>query len=279
MMEPEQAAEFLSWRVMEEEISYATQKLGLNALVFFYKAVCGMEEVEIPVRMRKTSQRVPVVLDVAEVMQMLDQIDERYGLMARLQYGSGLRLMELVRLRVKDIDEKRGMLVVRDGKGNKDRVTMIPEALKEPIARKKQELRSLHDEDRAQGLSGVWLPGALRRKFPKGGERFAWQYFFPAAKTSVDPESGLTRRHHIGDGSYGKAVVRAVEAAMIDKHATTHALRHSFATHLLEGGTDIRTIQDLLGHADVKTTEIYTHVAQGIGVTGTQSPLDRMETG
>ncbi len=277
MLKPETAAEFLAWKVSEDEISYASQKLGLNALAFFFKAVCGMESVRIPVKMRETSRRVPVVLDLDEVIRVLDRLDERYGLMARLQYGSGLRLMELVRLRVKDIDEKRGIVTVRAGKGDKDRVTLLPESLRRPVAERKRALRELHEKDRASGLAGVWLPGALRRKFPKGGESFAWQYLFPAAKTSVDPESGLTRRHHIGDDAYARALRKAVDDALIGKHATSHALRHSFATHLLEGGTDIRTIQELLGHADVKTTEIYTHVAKNIGATGVKSPLDGLD--
>jgi integron integrase len=217
-----------------------------------------------------------VVLDIGEVMRVLDRIDGHYGLMARIQYGCGLRLMELVRMRVKDIDEGRGIVTVRDGKGNKDRTTMLPESLRPAVAETKAGLRELHLQDRADGLAGTWLPGALRRKHAKGGERFAWQYFFPAAKPSVDPESGLTRRHHIGDDAYARALRRAVDDALIDKHATSHALRHSFATHLLEGGTDIRTIQTLLGHADVKTTEIYTHVAQGVGAMGVRSPLDSL---
>ncbi|MCB1130615.1 MAG: integron integrase [Verrucomicrobiae bacterium] len=276
MMRPDKGRDFLEWQVSERKVSYSTQKQALNGLAFFYKAVCGMEEVDLEVRLRKTEKRVPVVLEVAEVMAVLDKIDRKYGLMARIQYGGGLRLMELVRLRVKDIDEKRGIITVRGGKGDKDRTTMLPESLRAEVASRKEELRELFDEDRAAGLAGTWLPEALARKHPHGGEKWPWQYFFPAAKPSVDPESKLLRRHHVGDEAYSRAVRRAVDEAMIDKNASTHALRHSFATHLLEGGTDLRRIQELLGHSDVKTTEIYTHVAKGVGAMGVKSPLDRV---
>ncbi|MEO5712911.1 MAG: integron integrase [Luteolibacter sp.] len=275
VMRPDNARDFLVWQVTERKVSFATQKQGLNALVFFYKAVCGMESVDLEVRLRKTPPRLPVVLDVAEVMSVLDKIDSKYGLMARIQYGSGLRLMELVRLRVKDVDENRGIITVRQAKGDKHRTTMLPESLRAEVVEKKVILKELFQEDRANGLAGAWLPEALNRKHQKGGEKWPWQYFFPADKPSVDPASGLTRRHHIGEDAYASAVRRAVEDAMIDKNATTHAFRHAFATHLLEGGTDLRKIQELLGHADVKTTEIYTHVAKGIGAMGVRSPLDR----
>jgi integron integrase len=217
----------------------------------------------------------PVVLEVKEVMAVLDKIDAKYGLMARIQYGGGLRLMELVRLRVKDVDEKRGIITVRGGKGDKDRTTVLPESLRAEVAERKERLRELFEDDRATGLAGTWLPEALARKHPHGGEKWPWQYFFPAANPAVDPQSRLMRRHHIGENAYASAVRRAVDDAMIDKNATTHAFRHAFATHLLEGGTDLRTIQTLLGHADVKTTEIYTHVAKGVGAMGVISPLDR----
>ena len=274
MLQPEKGRDFLEWQVEERKVSYATQKQALNALVFFYKAVCGMEAVDLEVRLRKTEKRIPVVLEVAEVMKVLDKIDAKYGLMARIQYGGGLRLMELVRLRVKDVDENRGIITVRNGKGDKDRTTVLPESLRDEVAERKTKLRTLFEEDRAMALAGTWLPEALARKYPHGGLKWPWQYFFPAAKPAVDPQSKLIRRHHIGDEAYSKAVRRAVEDAMLDKNATTHALRHAFATHLLEGGTDLRRIQELLGHSDVKTTEIYTHVAKGVGAMGVRSPLD-----
>lgn len=279
MMRPEKGRDFLEWQVAERKVSYSTQKQALNALVFFYKAVCGLDEVDLEVRLRKTERRIPVVLEVKEVVAVLDKLDRKYNLMARIQYGGGLRLMELVRLRVKDVDEQRGIVTVRNGKGDKDRTTVLPEALRAEVAERKTELRKLFEDDRAAGLAGTWLPEALGRKHPHGGEKWPWQYFFPAAKPAVDPQSKLIRRHHIGEEAYARAVRKAVEDAMIDKNATTHAFRHAFATHLLEGGTDLRTIQTLLGHADVKTTEIYTHVARGVGAMGVRSPLDAVGCG
>jgi integron integrase len=276
VMRPDRARDFLTWQVSERKVSFSTQKQALNALVFFYKAVCGMEEVNLEVRLRKTEARLPVILEVKEVMRVLDKIDGKYGLMARIQYGGGLRLMELVRLRVKDVDEGRGIITVRGGKGDKDRTTVLPEKLRVEVAERKTILRQVFDRDRAEGLAGTWLPEALARKYSHGGVKWPWQYFFPAAEPSVDPQSGLTRRHHIGEDAYSRALRRAVDDAMIDKNATSHAFRHAFATHLLEGGTDLRTIQTLLGHSDVKTTEIYTHVAKGVGAMGVVSPLDRM---
>lgn len=274
---PEKARDYLSWLVSEKRVAFATQKQALNALVFFFKEVCGMEEVDLGVRLRKTETRLPVVLDVSEVMAVLDKIDKRYALMARIQYGGGLRLKELVSLRVKDVDEVRGIITVRETKGDKHRTTMLPESLRDEVAERKQRLRELHEKDRAEGLPGVALPGAFGLKDRRAGEKWPWQWFFPGRKPSRDPESGIVRRHHVHVENYSKAVRRAVDEAMIDKRATTHALRHAFATHLLEGGTDLRKIQELLGHADVKTTEIYTHVAKGVGAMGVKSPLDHLD--
>lgn len=277
LMDEGKGREFLTWLVEVRKLSFSTQKQALNALVFFYKAVCGRDEVDLGVRFRKTDPRIPVVPDAAEVMRVFAKLDEKYRLMARIQYGGGLRLMELVRLRVKDVDETRGIVTVRCGKGDKDRTTVLPEALREEVAARKLKLRELFEKDRAEGLAGAWLPEALLRRDPNAGLKWPWQYFFPAADPAVDPQSGLLRRHHLGEEAYSRAIRRAVDAAMLDKGVTTHALRHAFATHLLEGGTDLRTIQTLLGHADVKTTEIYTHVAKGVGALGVRSPLDRLD--
>lgn len=273
---PEKGRDYLSWLVSERKVAFSTQKQALNALVFFFREVCGMEEVDLEVRLRKTEQRLPVVLDVKEVMAVLDKMDERFALMARIQYGAGLRLKELASLRVKDIDEGRGIITVRDTKCDKHRSTVLPESLRDEVAAKKKCLRELYEKDRTAGLPGVALPNAFGLKDRRAGEKWPWQWFFPGAKPSRDPESGIVRRHHVHVESYSRAVRRAVDEAMIDKRATTHAFRHAFATHLLEGGTDLRTIQQLLGHSDVKTTEIYTHVARGIGAMGVKSPLDRI---
>jgi integron integrase len=198
----------------------------------------------------------------------------RYELAARLQYGAGLRLSELVRLRVQDVDVGRGTLTVRQGKGNKDRVTVLPKSLRKEIAQQIEQAREVWSGDRESGLAGVHLPGALSRKFRRAAETFEWFWLFPARQTSVDCESGIRRRHHLHGKVYNESIKRAVQVAGIEKRVTSHALRHSFATHLLESGTDLRTIQELLGHEDLSTTEIYLHVAiceNGLGVV---SPLD-----
>jgi integron integrase len=203
----------------------------------------------------------------------------RYELAARLQYGAGLRLSELVRLRVQDVDVGRGTLTVRMGKGDKDRVTVLPKSLLGEIAKQIERAREVWKGDRDAGLAGVYLPGALARKFRRAAETFEWFWLFPAKQTSVDPQSGIRRRHHLLGSVYNEAIKRAALAAGIEKRVTSHALRHSFATHLLENGTDLRTIQDLLGHEDITTTEIYLHVATGANGLGVESPLDRLERG
>ena len=276
MRNPKRGRDFLEMLVVERRVSFSTQKQALNALVFFFKDVCGMDEVDLEVKLRKTDKRIPVVLDVKEVMAVFDKLDERYALMARIQYGSGLRLSELVRLRVKDVDEGRGIITVCEAKGDKQRTTLLPESLQVEVAEIKVGLRKVFENDRASGLAGVALPGAFELKDRRAGKKWPWQWFFPAGEPSFDPRTGVERRYHVHAETYSRAVRRAVEEALIDKRATTHAFRHSFATHLLEGGTDLRRIQELLGHADVKTTEIYTHVAKGVGAMGVVSPLDRL---
>jgi integrase len=200
----------------------------------------------------------------------------RHGLAARLQYGSGLRLSELLRLRIKDVDSARGTVTVRCGKGDKDRVTVLPRSLKDKITEQVERAREVWRGDREAGLAGVWLPGALARKFRRAAESFEWFWLFPARQVSLDPESGVLRRHHLHGKIYNEAVARAARDAGIEKRVTSHALRHSFASHLLESGTDLRTIQELLGHEDISTTEIYLHVAVGVNGLGVLSPLDRL---
>ncbi len=279
VMQVETATRFLTSVVEDEDCAYSTQKQALNGLAFFFKQVCGVEEPVFGVRLRKTGTRIPVVLSKEETAEVLGKLEEgggRHGLAARLQYGSGLRLSELLRLRIKDVDPARGTVTVRCGKGDKDRVTVLPRSLKDKITEQVERAREVWRGDREAGLAGVWLPGALARKFRRAAESFEWFWLFPARQVSLDPESGVLRRHHLHGKIYNEAVARAARDAGIEKRVTSHALRHSFASHLLESGTDLRTIQELLGHEDISTTEIYLHVAVGVNGLGVLSPLDRL---
>jgi integron integrase len=273
-MDAERACQWLTYLVEVRELSFSSQKSALNALAFFFKDICGMEEVDLRVTLRKTEPKVPVVLSREEVGKVFAEMEGSYGLMARLQYGTGLRISELMRLRVKDFDWARQQLVVRQGKGNKDRVTMLPGELEPELVANRAEARSVYEGDRSDGLAGVKLPNALARKYPSAPKSWEWFWMFPSRETARDPDCGTLRRHHLHTESYRRALRRAVEAAGIEKLVTPHVLRHSFATHLLESGTDLRTIQELLGHEDIRTTERYTHVAEGVGGTGVRSPLE-----
>ena len=282
VMRVETATAFLTSVVEDEDCAYSTQKQALNAVAFFFKHVLGVEEPVFGVKLRKTGARIPVVLSKGETHQLFGQLEQsgaRYELPAQLQYGAGLRLSELVRLRIKDVDLGRGTLTVRCGKGDKDRVTVLPKSLRERLARQVEVARELWKADRAAKLAGVWLPGALARKHSRAAETFEWFWLFPASQISTDPECGLLRRYHLHGKVYNEAIKRAAAEAGIEKQVTSHALRHSFATHLLENGTDLRKIQDLLGHENITTTEIYLHVAVGEHGLGVVSPLDRMENG
>jgi integron integrase len=240
----------------------------------------GVEEPIFGVRLKKTGTRIPVVLSKGEVGRLLEKMDEqekpeaRYGLAAKLQYGAGLRLSEVMRLRVKDVDLERGTVTVRQGKGDKDRMSVLPKSLLKEIAGQIEYARGLWEGDVSCGQAGVYLPGGLARKFRRAAESFEWFWLFPAKQLSNDPESGALMRHHLHGKVYNRAIKRAAKSAGIEKQVTSHALRHSFATHLLEGGTDLRKIQDLLGHEDITTTEIYLHVAMGVHGMGVVSPLD-----
>jgi len=265
---------FLDMLAADQKVRVATQHQALNAVVRFYEEVLGrrLEGAEGYLRARNTD-RVPVVLSRGEVGDLLAQMDGTERLMGELMYGGGLRLMELLRLRVKDVDVERGQVTVRGGKGDKDRVTTLPERTVPALRAHLVRLRALWQEDVAAGVPGVYLPEALARKYPGAGTSLEWQWLFPTKSLLRDPATGLLRRHHVAETPWQKAVKRAARRAGITKNVTPHVLRHSFATHLLEMGTDIRTVQDLLGHADVRTTEIYTHVMLRPGL-GVRSPLD-----
>ena len=265
---------FLSHLAVAREVSASTQNQAKSALLFLYREVM---EIELPwldnVTQAKTPQRMPVVLTVAEVQRVLARLEGTVWLMASLLYGTGLRLMECVRLRMKDMDFERLEIMVRDGKGAKDRVTMLPGRLVAPLQAHLERVRKLHEEDLVAGYGEVYLPNALARKYPNAAREWGWQYAFPSRNLSVDPRSGVTRRHHADEKALQRAMKRAVQEAGIAKPATPHTLRHSFATHLLQSGYDIRTVQELLGQKDVSTTMIYTHVLNK-GGKGVRSPLD-----
>ncbi|MDP1605317.1 MAG: integron integrase [Rhodocyclaceae bacterium] len=257
-------------------VSASTQNQALSALLFLYREVL---EVQLPwldnVTRAKPSRRLPVVLTPAEVRAVLGRMEGVHGLMGRLLYGTGMRLMECVRLRVKDVDFGCNEILIRDGKGGKDRVTMLPAALAVPLTEHLQRRRLIFEDDLAAGKAEVWLPDALVRKYPNAATAWAWQFVFCSGSHSTDPRSGRVRRHHIDEKLLQRAMKKAVVAARLAKPATPHTLRHSFATHLLESGQDIRTVQELLGHSDVSTTMIYTHVLNK-GGRGVTSPLDRL---
>jgi integron integrase len=266
--------EFLSDLATRQRVSVATQKQALNALAFFMREALGKSLADFSGFQRARPQkRLPVVLSQAECRQLLGALEATPRLMAELMYGSGARLLELLRLRIKDVDLERRQLVIRAGKGGKDRVTVLPKVLLEPLAQHRERLRLLHTEDQAAGAPGVWLPEGLERKYPNAGKDWEWQWFFPSRERSRDPQTGLHRRHHVSDAAFQNAIRKAARRAQLNKNVTPHVLRHSFATHLMENGTDIRTVQDLLGHKDVKTTQIYTHVMEKPGL-GVKSPMD-----
>lgn len=267
---------FLTDLAVRTRASPSGQRQALNALVFLMQEALGRDLGELDFKRATPRLRVPIVLGKEECRRIFDQLDDSSRLMAELAYGSGLRLMELLRLRVHHVDLGRLQLTVRGGKGDKDRVTVIPQTLVPALARQLERLRPLYEADRKAGLPGVWLPDGLERKFKRAGEKWEWQWLFPSRETSRDPITGLVRRHHTLDSAFQKAVQKAGAAAGINKRVTPHVFRHSFATHLLEAGTDIRTVQDLLGHASVETTQIYTHVMKKPGL-GVRSPLDQSD--
>ena len=266
---------FLTRLAVDHNVAAGTQNQALSALLFMYRDVLGIKLpwMESVVR-AKRPRRIPVVLSRDEVARLLAVLDGQVWLMAALLYGTGMRLLECVRLRVKDVDFGRNEILVRDGKGGKDRRVPLPQRLRVPLAYAVERVRVLHAHDLAEGIGEAWLPHALARKYPNAGYALGWQYVFPSQRRSTDPRSGRLRRHHVDESVLQRAVKRAREQAGIVKPASCHTLRHSFATHLLESGADIRTVQELLGHKDVATTQIYTHVLHR-GAGGVLSPLDR----
>jgi len=266
---------FLTDLAVNGKVSASTQTQALSALLFLYRDVLGIDLPWMDGLVRaKPSQRVPMVLSVNEIHRLMANLEGMYSLMARLIYGSGMRLMECVRLRVKDVDFDRLEVTVREGKGRKDRVTMLPQSLVPELQAHLQKVQVLFDMDRKDDIPGVEMPDALAKKYPNAGKEWGWFWVFPASGLSDDPRTGIHRRHHIYEQNIQRAIRVGVKKAGIAKPATTHTLRHSFATHLLESGYDIRTIQELLGHSDVSTTMIYTHVLNK-GGRGVVSPLDR----
>lgn len=266
---------FLSSLAVEGNVAASTQNQALSALLFLYREVLAVDLpwMENVVR-AKRPRRLPSVLSRDETRALLSQMDGRAWLMASLLYGTGMRLMECLRLRIKDLDFSRNEITVRDGKGGKDRRTVLPRQLYEPLQREVARSEGLHRLDLAAGRGAVWLPHALARKYPSAAKELGWQYVFASGRCAVDPRDGATRRHHVDQGTLARALKRAGRLAGIAKPLSAHTLRHSFATHLIEDGYDIRTVQELLGHKDVATTQIYTHVLNR-GERGVISPLDR----
>ncbi|SHJ96094.1 integron integrase [Malonomonas rubra DSM 5091] len=265
---------YLTWLVEKQNVAVNTQKQALNALVFLFQE---SEERSLgdfsDFTRAKKPIRVPVVLSREEVAALLAEINPPFTLICHLLYGAGLRLMEVIRLRIKDVDFAQSQILIRDGKGRKDRITMLPETCRKALEQQIAKARKIHAEDVKRNYGEVWLPSALSRKFPGASGDWRWQYVFPASRLSVDSESGKIRRHHFHDSAVQRAVREAAKRAELSKRVTPHTLRHSFATHLLDSGYDIRTVQELLGHADVSTTMIYTHVLNKPGL-GVRSPID-----
>jgi len=271
-------AAFLSRMAVEQRASVSAQKQALNALVFLLQEALHRQLGDIDFHRSQKPRRLPTVLGHDECQRLFAQLTGVTQLMAQLAYGSGLRLLELLRLRVHHLDLERRQLHVYSGKGDKDRITVLPQLLVEPLRDQLARLRRLFEADRAADLPGVWLPEGLARKYPNAGVSWEWQWLFPSRELSVDPETGTMRRHHVSDSPFQTAIRVAAQRAGLDKRVTPHVFRHSFATHLLENGADIRTVQELLGHESVETTQIYLHVMQKGGL-GAISPLDKLGAG
>jgi integron integrase len=264
---------FLAYLATQRNVAASTQSQALSAILFLYREVLNKEIEPVLLSSAKRPERIPTVLTHEEVLRVIRQLSGTHKLMSQLLYGSGLRLMECVRLRVKDVDFEYKIITVRDGKGEKDRVTPLPDSIIPDLQRQIERVRLLHQEDLSENAGEVYLPYALEKKYPNAARELIWQYLFPASKRSLDPRSGAERRHHLDPSGLQRAVKNAAHKSGIQKRVTCHTFRHSFATHLLQNDYDIRTVQELLGHKDVRTTMIYTHVLQR-GGKAVKSPLD-----
>ena len=272
----EDIRDFLSHLALRKRVSSSTQNQAFNALLFLFRNVLNKETGNLDTTVRaKRGPKLPVVLSVDEIKAVFQHLSGQGLLMGQLLYGAGLRLMELARLRVKDIDFDMNTIYVRSGKGDKDRSTVLPAAVKEQLREHLERVKALHEQDLAAGHGAVYLPDALDRKYPNAPKEWAWQYVFPSSAFSVDPLSGIVRRHHVSDTTIQTAIKNAVRKAGIPKHASVHTLRHSFATHLLMSGVNIREVQELLGHKNIETTMIYTHVIRDMSNVP-RSPLDSL---
>ena len=267
--------EFIAYLATERKVATSTQNQALSAILFLYRTVLEIEIILPPGLINPSRpKRLPTVLTHDEAMSVISHMRGTPRLMAKLLYGSGLRLMECMRLRVKDIDFENNQIIVRSGKGDDDRLTLLPDSVAAEIKHILQDVKALHEKDLREGYGETALPNALGVKYKNAGKEWGWQYIFPASQRSIDPLSGVIRRHHLDESVLQKAIRNAAKIAEIDKQVTAHTFRHSFATQLLENGYDIRTIQELLGHKDVKTTMIYTHVLNR-GPKAVRSPLDK----
>jgi integron integrase len=275
-MGEKEVTDFLSYLAVSRKVAASTQTQALSALLFLYRDVLKqpLDWLDNIQRAKKPS-RLPIVFTRTETLAVLSQLDGSLWIMATLLYGSGLRLLECLRLRIKDIDFSMNQITLRDAKGGRDRITILPASVKSPLLRHLSKVKALHERDLKEGFGEAFLPFALERKYRNANKAWAWQYVFPAARRSVDPRTGSVRRHHVDERVLQKAVRAAVIAANIPKPGSCHTFRHSFATHLLEDGYDIRTVQELLGHKDVSTTMIYTHVLNK-GGKGVISPIDKL---